>query len=154
MGCSWRPERRLLFQRGYYGRVVENIYRFIEGGEASLMGQQLRERDLAFARLREFRPELGDAPLEPDVALLENMKQGRAPQTLRGRPKQYNRVGRPWLLSLCLSKSALQFEDRFPIPPNGNRRAEFAKALEVFFEKRSDAIPSVRSLPEALERIL
>ena len=99
------------------------------------MGEQLREGDIAFIGLREFWPELGDVPLQLNVVLLENMKQARAPQTLRGRPKQDNRVGCPGLLSLRISKAALQFENRFPFLPNGYCRAEFPEALEVLFEE-------------------
>ncbi len=138
VGRSWSPKRRLFFQRGDNSRIIKNIYRFIEGGEASLMGQQLRERDLAFPRLGEFRPKLGDASFQPDVALLENVKQARTPQTLRGRPEQRDRVGRPGLLSLCISKSAVQIQERFPVPPNGNRRAKFPEAHEVLFEERGE----------------
>ena len=58
---SRRPKRRLLFQRGDDGGIIEHINRCIEGAEAGLMREQLSEGDLALASLRKLRPELGDA---------------------------------------------------------------------------------------------
>jgi hypothetical protein len=34
----------------------------------------------------------------------------------------------------------MQFQNRTPILPNGDCGTEFAKALEIFLEKRSDGI--------------
>jgi hypothetical protein len=63
------------------------------------------------------------------------MKQARAPQTFRGRPEQNDRVGRPGLLSFCISISALELEHRFSFLPDGYSRAELAEPLEVFLEE-------------------
>ena len=103
------------------------------------MRKQLCERDLIFAGVRKFRPELGYVAIKFDIALLENMQQARTPQALCRRPNQDSGVGRPGLLSFRVSKSAMQFENRFPILPNGNRSTELPKPLEVFLEKRSDS---------------
>ena len=63
------------------------------------------------------------------------MEQTRAPESFRGRPKQNDRVGRPGLLPPGISKTTIQFDDGFPVLPDGNRRAQFAKSLEVFLEE-------------------
>jgi hypothetical protein len=44
------------------------------------------------------------------------------------------------VLALRVAVTAVQFENRSAVLPDGNRRAEFAKALEVFLEKRPEPI--------------
>ena len=104
------------------------------------MGEQLRERDFGFPGLREFRPKLCDASRQPNVVLLQGMKQARAPQTFRGRPKKNNGVGRPRLFAFRIAKSAAQLHERLPMSPDRNSRAELTEAREIVFKEASDAL--------------
>ena len=70
----------------------------------------------------------------------KSVQQACAAQPFCCGPKQYDCVGGPGYLAFRIAKSALQFQDRFSVLPNGYRRAEFTKAREVFLEKRSQAI--------------
>ncbi len=62
VSCAGGPKRRLSFEGGDYRRVIQYIDARIERGETGLMREQLRQRDFLFAGLREFRPEVCDAP--------------------------------------------------------------------------------------------
>ncbi len=87
MRRSGLPHWSLGRQRRYHTCVIQHINPLVQRREPGLVRQQLREGDLAFARLRELRPELSDAPIEADVLLLEDMQQAGAPKTFRSRPK-------------------------------------------------------------------
>jgi len=71
------------------------------------MGQQLLEAYFAFFRLSKFRPEFRDPSFEPNLALLQSVKQTRASKTFRSRPEEDDRVRRPLLLARCIAKSAV-----------------------------------------------
>src|SRR5882724_2430983 len=98
------------------------------------MGQQLLEAYFAFFPLSKFRPEFRDPSFEPDLALLQSVKQTRASKTFRRRPEENDGVRRPRLLALRVPESAVQFENLFAVPPNGNSCAEFAVTREIFVE--------------------
>src|SRR5436309_9510 len=95
MRRSRRPKRFLFFQGGNNRIVIENIGWLLERAEPGLMREQLREADFAFSRPSKFRPEFRDSPFESDVALLQRVKQTRAPQTFRSGPEKHDRVSRP-----------------------------------------------------------
>src|ERR1700730_9623272 len=63
------------------------------------------------------------------------MQQTCAAETFRRRPKEHDRIGGPRQLAFRVAKSTMQFKNRFSILPNGDRRAQLAKAREVFLEK-------------------
>ena len=77
-----RPERRLLFQGRDDRGIIEHVHRRIERAQAGLVGEQLREGNFAFARLRKLRPELGDAMLQLQTAFLQKVKQTRMESNL------------------------------------------------------------------------
>ena len=133
-------KRRLFFQRGDDGGIIEHINRPVEGTEAGLVREQLSERDFALAGLRKLWPELGDATRQFDPALVQKMQQACAAEAFGRRPKEHDRVGGPRHLAFCVAKSATQFKDRFSILPNGYRCAELAEAHEVFLEKRRKSV--------------
>src|SRR3954471_5691625 len=104
------------------------------------MRQQLRECDVAFTSLLEFRPELRDSPRQLDALFLQNMQQTCAPETFSRRPEEHARISCPWNLAARIAKSAVQIEDRVAVLPDGDSGAKFTALAEVFLEQRRQPV--------------
>ena len=63
------------------------------------------------------------------------MQQTCAAQAFGRGPEQDDGVGGPGHLAFRVAKSAVQFQDRFSILPDGYRRAELAKARKILVEE-------------------
>jgi hypothetical protein len=85
------------------------------------MRKQLRQRDFFFASLSELRPKLRHAPVDANPALLQNMQDARAANSLGSRPHQDQRISFPWLLAADIAKSPVKIDNWFSILPDRNR---------------------------------
>src|SRR4029434_7349666 len=93
MRSSRRPQRRLRFQRPNHSVVIEHVNALIQSTKPRLMRKQLPERDLVFACLSKFGPELSDAAVELNAVLLQRMQHTCAANSLSCRPDQHECVG-------------------------------------------------------------
>ena len=134
MGRARWPERCLAFERADDGVIIENVHRLIERAESRLVREQLSEGDLCLPRLGEFRPEFCDPPLQGQTFFLENVQQTGAAQAFGGGPKEHEGVIRPPVLASGVEESAAQIDNRSPVLPDGDGRAEFIEARKVLLE--------------------
>ena len=133
------PKRRLFFQGPNYRIVIGHLNVLIERAQAGGMRKQLREGDIHLAALRKLRPEFRNAAINFDFVFLKRVEQTCAADSFRGRPDQHDRVLGPGLLPLGIAKSTVQIEQRLAVLPDRDRRAQFAKALEILLEQWRDA---------------
>src|SRR5258707_916695 len=104
------------------------------------MREQLRKTNLAFAVLREFRPEFRHSALESDIVLLQDLQNTRAPETLRRRPKEDESVWGPGRFAPRIPKAAVKIEKRLAELPDGDRGTQFSEMSEVFLKERGDSL--------------
>ena len=89
MPSSWRPQRRLRFQRPNHSVVIDHVNALIQSAKPRLMRKQLPEHDLVFVCLPKLGPELRDGPVELNLLLLQGMQYTRAANSFRCRPDQH-----------------------------------------------------------------
>src|SRR2546430_1613212 len=100
------------------------------------MRKQLRERDLFFSSLREFRPELPYSSFDVDLVFLQKMQETRTAESFSRRPDQNEGVVLPRLLATAVAKSAVKLEQLLSVLPNRNGCAKLAELIEVLVKER------------------
>jgi hypothetical protein len=100
------------------------------------MGKQLREGNLVFAGLPEFRPELSHALLDVDLVFLQNVQNTPAAESFRRRPDQDERIGRPRVFAARIFEAAVKIDNRFAVLPNRNCRPKLAQFREILAKQR------------------
>ncbi len=110
-----RLPRRLL-TRHHHGQAIQvgnhaPVHGLIEGEKPRLVGEELPDRDLLFALLRELRPVRTDPLFIVDPAARVSDGQGHRGQALAGRVDDHHRVFFPGLARLLVADAAPEIDD-------------------------------------------
>ncbi len=108
-------------------------------GQTGPMAQQESHRQLFFSRLRKLGPVARNRSVKIELALIDQPMRADRGQPLGARVNVNQRVARPWPRARLIRVTAPQIDERRTVEGYGNRRADFASALEVLREHRAHA---------------
>src|SRR6266545_11764 len=140
MGSPRRPQWLLRFECSNNSTVIEHIDSRVHRAKCGLMRKQLCQRDLLFASLSELRPKLRHGPVDANPALLQQMQNACAANSLGGRPDEDKRMGFPRFFVASIAKPAVKIDNWFSILPDRNRRAQLSKLFEVLQEQGLESL--------------
>ena len=136
------PERNLLLNRRDHLGVFENGEICpVQSPQSGTVRENLADGNGPFSSAAEFRPDVRNPRLEPDVRRLHRMEKARRCHAFRGRPDQDQRILLPRELPGFVAEPAAKRENFLPVLPDRNGGPDFAALRKVVFE----SLPNIRN---------